>query len=279
MHVPAELLDYKQWVLWRKAEVNGRLTKIPISPWCGKSASCDKPRTWSTYRHVCYALQRFRCDGIGFVFTDRDPFCGIDLDGCREVGGTIKPGALDIIRRIGSYTELSPSGRGVHILLKGKLAGTGRRTERIEMYDSARYFTVTGKHISGTPFEIRNGQQALDELAAELFSPAAARPAAVICQSLDLSDQELVERAKCASNGERFSRLWDGDASDYGNDHSRADIALCGVLAFWTGGDYERIDRLFRRSGLMREKWDRRSGRTTYGKQTIMAVLRRHAIS
>src|SRR6202000_1386038 len=72
MYVPSELLDYKQWVLWRKAEVNGRVTKIPISPWCGKSAACDRPQTWSTYRHVCYTMRRFRCDGVGFVFTDSD---------------------------------------------------------------------------------------------------------------------------------------------------------------------------------------------------------------
>lgn len=145
------------------------------------------------------------------------------------------------------------------------------------MYDCGRYFTVTGKHISGTPFEIRNCQRALDELAAELFPPAAARFAPVVFQSLDLSDQELVERAKRASNGDRFSRLWDGDAFDYGNDHSRADLALCGLLAFWTGGDAERMDRLFRRSGLMREKRDRPSGRTTYGQRTILAVLGRES--
>jgi primase-polymerase (primpol)-like protein len=46
MHLPAELFEYKQWVLWRKAEVNGRITKVPISPWSGKAAACDKPQTW-----------------------------------------------------------------------------------------------------------------------------------------------------------------------------------------------------------------------------------------
>src|SRR5258708_7649858 len=95
--LPAELLEYKQWVLWRRAEVDGRKTKLPISPWSGKLASCNKPQTWSTYRHVRYALRRFRCDGVGFVFTEDDPFCGIDLDSCRSVNGVVAPEALRVI--------------------------------------------------------------------------------------------------------------------------------------------------------------------------------------
>ena len=83
MPIPSELLEYKQWILWRRTEVNGRIAKLPISPWSGKLAACDKPQTWSTYRHVCYAGRKFRSDGIGFVFTSSDPFCGIDLDQCR----------------------------------------------------------------------------------------------------------------------------------------------------------------------------------------------------
>jgi primase-polymerase (primpol)-like protein len=91
--------------------------------------------------------------------------------------------------------------------------------------------------------------------------------------ALALSDEELIERAKVARNGERFRRLWEGDASDYGNDHSRADLALCRILAFWCGGDAERMDRLFRSSGLMRKKWDRHTGESAYGIRTIRAAL------
>src|SRR4051795_1209398 len=87
-----------------------------------KPAACNKPQTWGTYRHACYALHRFRCDGIGFVFTHDDPFCGIDIDHCRSADGTIAPEAQAVIERIGSYTELSPSRTGVHILLQGALA-------------------------------------------------------------------------------------------------------------------------------------------------------------
>jgi primase-polymerase (primpol)-like protein len=274
MRVPSELLEYKQWVLWRRAEVNGRTTKIPISPWSGKAAACDKPQTWSTYKHVRFALRRFPCDGIGFVFTDADPFCGIDLDRCRAINGTIDPNALVLIRRLASYTELSPSGTGAHVLIKGKLSGSGRRKGKVEMYDSGRYFTITGKHLIGTPVEIQRRQDVLEDLEAQLFTAGAPAPVPTLSRSLGLSDEDLIERAMNARNGERFRRLWAGDASGYSNDRSRADLALCRILAFWCGGDIARVDRLFRRSGLMRDKWDRRSGDRPYGVRTIETAVR-----
>jgi putative DNA primase/helicase len=251
------------------------MTKVPISPWSGKAAACNQPQTWSSYWHVRYVLHRFACDGIGFVFTDADPFCGIDLDHCRAVKGTIGLEALDMIRRFASYTELSPSGTGAHILIKGKLYGSGKRTCNIEIYDSGRYFTVTGKHPSGTPFAIHNRQEALEALDRELFSSEVSFPNEALVNARIMSDEELIELAKSARNGDRFRRLWAGDASDYGDDHSRADLALCRMLAFWCGPDGERVDRLFRRSGLMRTKWDRRTGDTAYGILTVKRAITR----
>ena len=275
MRVPAELLGYKQWVLWRRAEVNGRVTKIPISPWSGKAASCDKPQTWSSYKHVRFAVGRFRCDGIGFVFTNGDPFCGIDLDQCRTTNGVIEPEALHIITRFASYTELSPSGTGAHVLIKAKLPDSGQRKDKIEVYDSGRYFTITGKHLTGTPFAICERQDVLDQLEREIFTAGPRTALATFAVPLSLSDEELIRRAMSARNGDRFRRLWCGDASDYGSDHSRADLALCRILAFWCGGDSARVDRIFRRSGLMRDKWNRRTGHDSYGERTIGNALQR----
>ena len=279
MPIPPELFAYKQWVLWRTAEVSGHRTKVPISPWGGKPAACNKPQTWGTYRHACYALHRFRCDGVGFVFTGDDPFCGIDIDHCRAADGTIAPGAQALIERIGSYTELSPSGTGVHILLQGALAGRGRRSGSVEVYDSGRYFTMTGRHVAGTPTQVQERQQALEELTTELFSPYPVRTTIRTGSApVNLSDLELIDRASDARNGARFKRLWAGDTSDYANDHSRADLALCRMLAFWCRGDADRMDKLFRQSGLMREKWDRRTGNLSYGALTIFAALDRREV-
>jgi primase-polymerase (primpol)-like protein len=113
--VNPELREYKQWVLWRKVDMNGRKAKLPISPWSGKAAACDKPQAWSTYHHVRYAMRRHRADGLGLVFTDGDPFCGMDLDRCRDANGIIDAHARNLIARFASYTELSPSGAGVHM--------------------------------------------------------------------------------------------------------------------------------------------------------------------
>ena len=276
MRVPPELLGYKQWVIWRKLAVNGRVTKVPISPWSGKAAACDRPQTWSTFWHVRHAVRKYSCDGLGFVFTQSDPFCGIDLDQCRAANGIITPEARELIRRFDSYTELSPSGTGAHILISAKLAGRGRRSGKIEMYDCGRYFTITGKHLSGTPQTIESRQRALDDICAHVFAPES--KILLCCSSgvADASDEELIERARQSRNGDRFERLWRGNISDYGNDHSRADLALCRILSFWCRGDAERVDRLFRRSGLMRDKWDRRAGGVTYGLRTLNAALLKH---
>ena len=217
--------------------------------------------------------RRHQCDGIGFVFTEADPFCGIDLDHCRAINGSICPEVLGLIKRFNSYAELSPSGTGAHILIRATLTGTGRRTDKIEMYDSGRYFTITGKHLSGTPLAIHDRQELVSELQKELFVPIISSAQPKVSNAFALSDEELIERAKKARNGDRFRRLWTGDASDYGNDHSRADLALCRTLVFWCGGDMERVDRLFRRSGLMRDKWDRQTGDASYGDRTVRAAI------
>ena len=90
--------------------------------------------------------------GIGFVFTPEDDLCGVDLDGCLDPEtGEIEPWAWEIIEELDSYTEISPSGTGVHILVRGELPEGRNRKGRFETYDRGRYFTVTGKHLAGTP--------------------------------------------------------------------------------------------------------------------------------
>lgn len=268
MKYPAEMVEYKHWVLWRRVDMNGRATKIPVSPWSGKAASCDKPETWSSFRHVHYALKRVRADGIGFVFTEADPFCGIDLDKCRA-SDRIEDSGFALIRKLDSYTELSPSGTGVHVIVRASIRAAGRRVPGIEIYDRGRYFTVTGKHLAGTPLIVEERQTVVDRLMTERFPSHLPELSNLAPNERNASDDELIRRALSAKSGARFLKLWSGDISDYEGDHSRADAALCRMLAFWTGEDLERVDRLFRASGLMREKWNRPTGQETYGTRTI----------
>jgi len=276
IRVPSELIEYKQWVLWKRVDLNGRTAKLPISAWSGKAAACDKPETWTSFRHVCYALRKYRAEGIGFVFTSSDPFCGVDLDHCRDQAGKLNPKASELVRKLNSYTELSPSGTGLHIIVKANIVGSGRRGTVLEIYSAGRYFTITGNHLAGTPNGIEERQSELDGIVREQFSPDRNEKEAKATEPRTRfrSDTELIRRALDAKSGARFSKLWNGDITDYDGDHSRADAALCRMLSYWTGGNPTHIDRLFRMSGLMRDKWNRKTGEETYGRRTIRLSLR-----
>ena len=272
--VPSELKRRPQWVCWRWERRDGKWTKPPINPRTGAYADNTKKSTWTTFEYAVQYARRYDC-GVGFVFSESDPYCGIDFDDCRDP----ETGAIDVstwekIAALDSYTEISPSGKGVKVILKGKLPDGRRRKGNIEMYDTGRFFTVTGNRFQGTPETIEERQSEVEMLYREVFGeqqpPSPQRREA---SSNNTDDDELIGKASNAENGEKFSRLWTGDWSGYPS-RSEADLALCSLLAFWTNGDAERVDRLFRRSGLYREKWDERHGDRTYGEITITTALR-----
>jgi putative DNA primase/helicase len=143
-NIPEELRSYNQWVLWKWVIRNGKRTKPPYDPKTKRGASHAAPATWGTFDQAIKALDN-GFGGIGFVFTEDDPFCGIDLDKCRDPQtGEVESWAVKIIRDFDSYTEVSPSGTGLKIFIKGKLPGGGIKTKHIEIYDRLRFFTVTG---------------------------------------------------------------------------------------------------------------------------------------
>jgi len=159
-----------QWVIWRYIRRNGRRTKLPINPHTGRSASSTNPRTWGTYTEAQRAAERFGAAGLGFVFTADDVFVGIDLDGCRDVEtGEVEGWAQDIIEKLDSFTEVSPSGRGVHVIVKAEKPRGRCRVGSVEMYDSGRFFCVTGQHVTSTPEYVELRQDAVDALFADAF--------------------------------------------------------------------------------------------------------------
>jgi putative DNA primase/helicase len=271
-HIPGELRQRDQWVTWRFEERDGKRTKPPLRPNGDGYASADDPATWGTFDEAQATVEAGRAQGIGYVFAADDPYCGVDLDDCRN-GTGLTSNAAGIVLHLDSYTEWSPSGTGVHILLRAALPGTRRRKGHVEMYDRARYFCVTGDHMRGCPATIEERQTKLDQLYAMLFPPEEDL-VAIVSRShpVDLDDRELLERAFAARNGAVFERLWNGDVNGYAS-HSEADLALASHLAFWTQADAARIDTLFRRSGLMRDKWDSSRGDATYGSQTVEKAI------
>jgi putative DNA primase/helicase len=146
--IPDELKKRPQWVCWRYARQGEKWTKLPFNPRTGRKASSTNLLCWSRFVTVFDAYTGGGYDGVGLVLCSGDPFTGVDLDGCRDSEtGMIAAWAAEIVRELDSYTELSPSGSGLHVLVKGKVP-KALKLPHIEMYSMERYFTVTG-HAAG----------------------------------------------------------------------------------------------------------------------------------
>jgi putative DNA primase/helicase len=261
--IPVELKALPQWVIWRYFWLADRQQwdKPPLNAHGGNAASSTNPATWSTFDRAMASYAIGRYDGIGLVIRPRNGLVGIDLDHCRHPDtGEVEVWALEIVHAIDSYTEMSPSGTGLRLWVRGTLPPGGRKQGQIEMYIDGRYLTVTGHHLPETPTTIERRQEAINALHTQVFGPRASSRTTMAAVPIDgerpqLDDDELLAKALGARNGEKFARLWSGDPSEHPS-HSEADLALCSLLAFWTQ-DVEQVDRLFRRSRLYRPKWDR----------------------
>ena len=292
-----ELKLLKQWVGYRLTwdDKRGKARKIPVNPMTGSNAKADDPTTWGTFDEaVSWAVhdaqskgvQVGQAGGVGFEFGEPSGIMGIDLDAVILKDGTLKSFAADIVATLNSYTEFSPSGRGLHILCKIdtplSAIGNNRRNDAIglEMYDTGRFFTITGQ-IYGEPRTVKNASESikiiydkylLRENIKSLNMTPSRSSTKVFLNQAD-TDFEILEKMFNSRHGSEIRGLYDGNISAYGDDWSRADLALCSHLAYWTGGDERRIDAIFRQSKLMRPKWDERHGAQTYGAMTINKAL------
>jgi putative DNA primase/helicase len=277
--IPQVMRDNPAWVVWQyepapTPDDPKHMTKVPYSAHNGRNASSTDPATWATFKKaLLYHVDHDWTDGIGMVVCDADNFVGIDLDNCRNAKtGEIEPWAQKVVDTVNSYTEITPSNEGLRIFARGTLPPTGRKRGDFEIYESGRYLTVTGRHLDGTPMTVEPRELEIRRVHREIWperdeSKAQVRPKP---QPVDASDEDLLRMAQEAANGSKFSELWSGGHAGHPS-QSEADMALCMMLAFWTGCDAGRMDSLFRRSGLMRKKWDERhfGGGETYGAHTI----------
>ena len=274
LYVPLDLENVPQWVCWRYAVRDGKTTKIPVNVHTGGNAATNAPSTWSTFETALayYHEHDTYVSGVGLVVAGTD-LVGVDLDHCIGDDLTIAPWALPIVRALDSYSEVSPSGTGLRIFAHGVKPGRREKRNGVELYDrtSTRFLTFTGKHLPGTPLELREVTAELAVVYADVFGPDPAPPVKREAQPVDVDDRGLLALAIQAKNGADFAALWSGDKLKHHKSVSEADLALCCHLAWWTGGDETRIDRLFRQSGLMRDKWDRAGA--SYGARTIAKAL------
>lgn len=283
-HVPEELRSRRQWVVWRWVDRGGKRTKQPFrgdAP--ATEASATDPGTWCGFDVAAAAASSAPgVAGVGYVFAPDDPYCGIDFDHCLGADGELAGWASRWLRDLKCYQEVSPSGTGVKVIVRASVA-RGRKTGKLgddgsggcEVYSSARFFTVTGDVYDSEPIDDR--QAIVEALLAQVFPPLAERKAkAGQPRILPLlpDDDALVDRARSAKNGEKFRALYDrGDWQSHYPSRSEADAGLCQMIAFWTGPDPDRIDRIFRRSSLMRSKWDEARGDYTIGERAIDHAL------
>jgi hypothetical protein len=182
--VPQPLRDLPQWVVWRYEKAHGKPTKVPYDPTFGRAASTVDRKSWGAYEQACQSARAGQYDGIGFVFSPDDPYCGIDLDDCLDEQGRFIWGR-DIVEAFPTYAEVSPSGRGVKLFFIGrkpdnapcKINGQGPdKQAHIEVYDRWRFFTVTGNVLEGAPGELRDCQDALNALYGRGRPPAQTQP-------------------------------------------------------------------------------------------------------
>ena len=283
-----------------KEQAKIKLTKVPydakpnLTWW---KADSTNPSSWSNFEQAvkCFhansctseklrqdaeaEASRFYLDGIGRVLTLNDGLVAWDFDHClNPETGEITPDVLKKVNALDSYTEVSPSGDGLRVFTRGTLPWKANKKGNYEAYATERYVTVTGNHREGTPPTVEERQEAISQVHGDIFGPEPDKKATGKAVRQDTpaigDDAALLDIARAAKNGDKFKRLFDeGDLRDFGGDESVADMSLVSYLSFYSGPDPERIDRLFRASALMRDKWDSKRGDSTWGRETIERVL------
>lgn len=242
-NIPQELRLLRNWVVWRYETLeNGKKTKIPYSA-KGYKASILEPKDWATFEEACAVAGQY--NGIGFVLQQHLGYTIIDLDNKPE-----KPCTEDQLKRhkkifesFNSYTELSVSKTGIHIVVKG-IVPAGMHRDNVEVYSDQRYMAFTGNVIRNVP--VVNYQPLLDVMFEEM------KPAKQFeLENVDfhLTDKEVVEMAMNALNADKFNKLCRGEWNDEYESQSEADFALLSIIAFYTPNN-DQVRKIFRYSKL-----------------------------
>ena len=276
-NIPDELKQLNNWCVWKFEKRNGKRTKIPFNAATGEFAKSNDKSTWSSYET---AVNAEGVDGIGLFF--EPPYLGIDIDDIDDDLHRFKQGdKLDNIvsefnEAFKSYTEVSPSGNGLHIIVKGKIPGSRRRKGNIEMYDSGRFFTMTGKTI-GKYKDVTEVSEQVFKTIYEKYLPdnTVKYPTTNNYQQNihNLSEIDVINEIYKSKQAKLFDDLMKGNYEPYYTSHSEADMALANILAFWCARDYSQMDSIFRQSNLYRDKWDEKRKNSTYGEQTLFKAI------
>lgn len=255
-NIPVELQDYSQWVCWKYGETqSGKPTKLPMQALSGWLADVTNPQHYASFAAAVALVQSGRANGIGFCFTENDPYAGIDLD--KPSRPDIHEAQRRILDTMCSYTEYSPSGTGLHIIVKGSVP-KGIRSNDVEIYSSGRFFAFTGNLFDGIFRPIEDRSHMLGILYAEMDTGRVKGSAGntTIDEPQKEADEELYARLVAGVNGDKFEKLWNGEFQALLDEkgkpyrsHSEADQALMNMIARETQ-NRDQMRRMFTRSSL-----------------------------
>jgi putative DNA primase/helicase len=293
----AELIPYRHFIVWKAVQTQDKCKKPPYNPRTHRLASAADPTSWGSVQEALAALQSGAYNGIGFVFSEADPFASLDLDKCVHDNRQINFREEQLIRQIQSYAEYSPND-GAHLIVKAELPFHTLKRGNLEIFNSRHSLSLTLRHIPGTPATIEDRQAELNALVQSLAQPESEHPTPRVIwqqpqqqqeqQQLSEVERKLLEHWK--SQPGNFRRYFDGDQSLWlaGSQHkvyskSEAAFVLCLMLLTKTQDDTEQVKRLFRASGLFDPlKTDRISGHdpqtgrpVTYLEMTIFNALKK----
>ena len=266
-YYPESLKPLRVWCLWRiETDSKGRPTKVPYSALYDGRASSSNPNTWTTFDEASRRLNE-RPDyynGLSLAISKEERLIFIDVDHCIDEDGLLSETASDIFGAFhDQFAEISQSGSGLHIIARGTIPKSFKNSSNgVEMYDHARFVALTGNALSA--HEPHEEQDALDYVFRVYRTPERIiKPLKSKTRALNHDDSWIIDKA---SKRGLFADLYAGNWHLYYGSQSEADLALCLILAFWTDCDPDQMDRIFRSSGLYREKWERED----YRERTIM---------
>lgn len=275
-NIPSELKNLNQWLVWKleyttNSSGESKPTKVPYqSKFPTRHARSDADYTWSDFKTARFVVENEKgFNGIGFAFQDYNKMVVIDIDHCiNPQTREIDPEAAKILMLMDTYTEVSQSGTGLHIIGYGmnphpENINKGGKKGKYELYSHNHYFSLTGNVVEKYSKVNKLFSEQLEgfynryiiKKVEEQKQPVYKNIIKKTYTSVDLSDEKIIELCSNASNSSKFTSLWRGSDAGYSS-HSECDLALCSILAFYTQ-DVNQLQRLMRNSGLYREKMDR----------------------
>lgn len=280
-NIPALLKTSCRFCVWKYEKRNGQKTKMPYNPANGDRAKINDLHTFADFKTTLVAYAMGGYDGIGVAVGNG--IGAFDIDKCIREDGTLNDTAATVLSIFPTaYVERSPSGKGLRgffcvpedYVFDKTVYYINNRRAGLEVYmpgATNRFVTVTGDvYRAGEPEgEIPNNETAMTTLLDTLMKRAKQVQNTQMRHHSYLDDEAVIKHAEESASGEKFKALYAGDWEELYDSQSDADMALLAILSFWCGCDEEQMDRLFRASGLMRPKWDRKQAGTTYGAISI----------